>query len=251
MVRRDDVAEARRLLSIRLERRTGKEVIAMEHKRITCPKTAHLEEIDFDPTPCGVVIAGCSRFEPRHAVECERECARRMDRRGRRDLGDRAERVLVVFAHEDASTRSIAEVIAGDLARDRLCVELADSDARTAPPPADYEAVVIGSRVRFGRFAPAVIEYIVRHRDALAAMPAFFFVVGNTSHPERLEVQIAHRTGWHPTVTTAFAAPLAGGNSLALLRFSCTQPERPFRNADWVHDFAMNIADAIPELARS
>jgi hypothetical protein len=174
-----------------------------------------------------------------------------MDRRDRRELGvgDRAERVLIVFAHEDAATRSIAEVIAGDLARDGLCVELADSDVRAAPPPADYEAVVIGSPVRFGRFAPAVMEYIVHHRDALAALPAFFFVVGNSDHPERLEDKIAHRTGWHPTVTTAFTTPFSGGKPRPPRRSSCTPPGRPVKNVDRVHTFSMNIADAIPELA--
>jgi hypothetical protein len=57
----------------------------MERKRITCPETTHFELIDFERTPLGVLIAGCSRFLPRCAVGCSRECAARMDRHGGRD----------------------------------------------------------------------------------------------------------------------------------------------------------------------
>ncbi|HSK04248.1 MAG TPA: hypothetical protein VK932_23505 [Kofleriaceae bacterium] len=53
----------------------------MERKRITCPETSHLELIDYERTPLGVVIDGCSRFLPRCAVGCSRLCATMMDRR--------------------------------------------------------------------------------------------------------------------------------------------------------------------------
>jgi hypothetical protein len=53
----------------------------MERKLVTCPETAHLEEIEYESTPCGMLIASCSRFQPRRDVECARECAARLDRR--------------------------------------------------------------------------------------------------------------------------------------------------------------------------
>jgi hypothetical protein len=53
----------------------------MERKRITCPETIKLELIDYDRTPLGVLIAGCSRFLPRCAMACSRQCAAHMDRR--------------------------------------------------------------------------------------------------------------------------------------------------------------------------
>jgi hypothetical protein len=62
----------------------------MERKRITCPETSHLELIDYERTPLGSLIAGCSRFLPRCAVACSRECAACMDRLARRTgRGDR------------------------------------------------------------------------------------------------------------------------------------------------------------------
>jgi hypothetical protein len=57
----------------------------MERRRITCPETARFELIDYERTPLGAVIAGCSRFLPRCALTCTRECAAQMDHRCRRD----------------------------------------------------------------------------------------------------------------------------------------------------------------------
>ncbi len=55
----------------------------MERKLITCPESAHLEEIEMERTPDGIVIISCSRFSPACAVECAVECAVRMNRRDR------------------------------------------------------------------------------------------------------------------------------------------------------------------------
>lgn len=55
----------------------------MERKLITCPETAHLEEIEMERMPRGIVILSCSRFSPACAIECVSECAVRMNRRDR------------------------------------------------------------------------------------------------------------------------------------------------------------------------
>lgn len=51
------------------------------YRLITCPETAHLEMIEYEQTPYGIVIAACSRFRPACAVNCPRTCAARLDRR--------------------------------------------------------------------------------------------------------------------------------------------------------------------------
>jgi hypothetical protein len=48
---------------------------------VTCPETAHLEEIDYDEHPLGRLILGCSRFGSRCPLMCPRTCAARLDRR--------------------------------------------------------------------------------------------------------------------------------------------------------------------------
>jgi hypothetical protein len=52
----------------------------MAYRMITCPETAHLEMIDYEDTPCGMVISTCSRFRSCEET-CPRTCAARFDRR--------------------------------------------------------------------------------------------------------------------------------------------------------------------------
>lgn len=54
----------------------------MASRWITCPETAHLEEIEYEDTSLGMLLAACSRYRP-CAVECARTCAARLDRRAR------------------------------------------------------------------------------------------------------------------------------------------------------------------------
>lgn len=53
-------------------------------QKITCPETAHLEEIEFDENPEDGRIVGvrtCSRFEPHDCIDCDTLCAHRMNER--------------------------------------------------------------------------------------------------------------------------------------------------------------------------
>ena len=218
----------------------------MERRHIDCPETERREEIDFERTSCGAVIAGCSRFEPRCAVACSGACAGVLDRRDQGGIDDVDPRVLVVYAGTYGRTRAIAEALAVHLSSDRLTVELANADAPTVPPPADYAAVVIGSSVHHGRDPRSVIDYIVHHRDALSAMPAFFFSVG---FDEALHC-LWRVTGWLPTASAVFDAPV---NESGLLRrfgswFRPAAVSATDTHFAWprVRDFALKIAEDIP-----
>ena len=169
----------------------------MERRHVICPVTGRLEEVDLERTAAGVVITGCTRFEPREAVDCGRACAPDIDRSDRRNIDDRVERLLVVTPGSDELTRSLAQVLTEDLARDGLTAELADAGVRTAPPPEDYEAVVICSRLRFGRHPRSLIDYIARNRAALAGMPAFCVTL--TTRPHDAIGRVVRETGWSPT----------------------------------------------------
>ena len=52
----------------------------MPYRIATCPESAHLEMIEHEDTPCGMLILGCSRFRPPGALACSRTCAARFDR---------------------------------------------------------------------------------------------------------------------------------------------------------------------------
>ena len=50
---------------------------------VTCPETGHLEELEYESSPFGMLILACTRFRPSCAVECPGTCAARFDRRDR------------------------------------------------------------------------------------------------------------------------------------------------------------------------
>lgn len=54
------------------------------YRLVTCPETAHLELIEYDDTPLGMLIRECSRFRPPCAITCGRACAARLDQAARR-----------------------------------------------------------------------------------------------------------------------------------------------------------------------
>lgn len=55
----------------------------MAYRLVTCPETAHLELIELDEAPVGILIRACSRFSPPRDLTCPRTCAARFDGRGR------------------------------------------------------------------------------------------------------------------------------------------------------------------------
>ena len=56
----------------------------MARMRLTCPDSAHLEEVELEVDVLGLLVSGCTAFEPEWAVDCTRTCARRLDERRRR-----------------------------------------------------------------------------------------------------------------------------------------------------------------------
>lgn len=57
----------------------------MVRRLVTCPETAHLEEIEYVDSPLGILISECSRL-PEGEI-CTRECAALMDRRDHPTIG--------------------------------------------------------------------------------------------------------------------------------------------------------------------
>ncbi len=55
----------------------------MASKLITCPESAHLENIEYEDHPLGMLIVACTRFNPSCEVTCGRLCAARLDRKQR------------------------------------------------------------------------------------------------------------------------------------------------------------------------
>jgi hypothetical protein len=53
-------------------------------QKITCPDSAHLEEIEYTEDPVDGTILGvhrCTRFHPSDTVDCDGLCAQRLNKR--------------------------------------------------------------------------------------------------------------------------------------------------------------------------
>ena len=141
-------------------------------------------------------------------------------------------RILVVYASHYGQTRVIAQRLV-DRLRDRGHeVDLANVSEGIdgIPPPQDYDAVMIGSRIEFGKHAKPVLEYIREHRNALREMPTAFFSVSmsaagkpSTADPNEYLVKTFTQVGWVPTEAAVFAGALQYQRYNWLLRFVMKQ----------------------------
>ncbi len=97
-------------------------------------------------------------------------------------------KILIVYASRSGSTKSIAERMHTTLTQHLedgtsvTCVAAAD-----APNPADYDAIILGSGVRAGRWLRAARNWLAEHVDLLKTRPFAIFTVGLTiaSSPEK------------------------------------------------------------------
>jgi menaquinone-dependent protoporphyrinogen oxidase len=123
-------------------------------------------------------------------------------------------RILIVFASSHGQTRQIARTLAARFEAAGHLVELADA-AVAVPEPRGFDAVVIGSRVQFGKHAPAIVRYVQAHRAALATLPTAFFSVsmsaaqaGASEDPNGYLAQFFAATGWQPGCAEAIGGAL-------------------------------------------
>jgi len=84
-------------------------------------------------------------------------------------------KILVVFATGSGCARETADLIAEELTA--LGHEPRLEDAKTAPAPDGFDAVIAGSGVRAGKWHKVLGTWLGRHREALAALPLATFTV--------------------------------------------------------------------------
>lgn len=82
-------------------------------------------------------------------------------------------RALLVYATRHGSTREIADAVAAEL--HAAFAEVDVREAGLAPPPAGYDAVVVGGPMIMGWHRDAQ-KYLKKHQDQLARVPFALFV---------------------------------------------------------------------------
>ena len=125
--------------------------------------------------------------------------------------------ILVAYATGEGQTAAVADRIGAVLdarGHDVDVVDLADG-----PPTAvvDYDAVVVGSPVRYGRHGRRVRRFVGDNRETLAAVPSAFFQLslasaagseeGAAESADYVEALLS-RTDWDPDRVAQFGGAL-------------------------------------------
>lgn len=84
-------------------------------------------------------------------------------------------KVLVAYATRLNSTLDIAEEIEKTLTKAGASVELHHIEA--VEDVSQYDAVIIGSAIRVGKWLPEAVNFLVRFREELRQIPVAFFTV--------------------------------------------------------------------------
>lgn len=122
--------------------------------------------------------------------------------------------ILIGFASHYGQTEKVAARLGEHLRAMGHEVDLANFEAKTvAPPPQDYDVVVLGTRIEIGKYAPSFGEYVRRHRTALAEVPTGLFAVSMAASspgtdPEGYLAKICDELAWQPTHRIAIAGAL-------------------------------------------
>lgn len=120
-------------------------------------------------------------------------------------------RVLVAYASHDGRVQDIAQELAGRLRARGHEVELANAREGRPPPPQDYDAVILGSRVQHRHHSREILDYVREHREALEQIPTAFFSVSMAAavpftrdDPGGHLARLWRDCGWHPDHSASY-----------------------------------------------
>lgn len=95
-------------------------------------------------------------------------------------------KVLILCSTIDGHTRQICERLAGNFGADGLPATIEDLTPTSPIDPRQYDAVVIGASIRYGKHRQEVTDFIEQHREYLESNPSAFFSVNAVARkPEK------------------------------------------------------------------
>jgi menaquinone-dependent protoporphyrinogen oxidase len=93
--------------------------------------------------------------------------------------GTIANRVLVVYASATGSTVEVAATIGEAISAHGISTNV--KPIQENPPIEDYQAVLIGSAVQYGKWLPEAVDFIKKNQQALRGIPVALFCVHITN----------------------------------------------------------------------
>lgn len=124
--------------------------------------------------------------------------------------------ILVLYSTVDGHTRRICERIAQRIEGHGHRVTLQSIDREPPPDPADFERVVIGASIHYGRHHPSVRRFIDRHAQALQQRASALFSVNlvarkpgrDTLESNPYLKKLLRQVSWQPDLVAVFAGKL-------------------------------------------
>ncbi|ATM88275.1 menaquinone-dependent protoporphyrinogen IX dehydrogenase [Yersinia massiliensis] len=124
-------------------------------------------------------------------------------------------KVLILYSSRDGQTHTIASYVAKQLSVAGTC-EIQDLSQVGEIDLSQYQQVMIGASVRYGRFSPVLSQFVAGHIEQLNQMPSAFFAVNLTARkPEKRSPQtnayvrkFLLSTPWQPSLCAVFAGAL-------------------------------------------
>jgi menaquinone-dependent protoporphyrinogen oxidase len=121
-------------------------------------------------------------------------------------------RILILYATSHGHTRVVAQTIADRLRSRDARVQMANFHDGEPPAVGDFDVVILGSRVHFGKLDRRLRSYVTRNHAALTNKPSYLFSVGTAaSSTTGLDAALdrwCKDQGWSPRATAAFAGAL-------------------------------------------
>lgn len=162
--------------------------------------------------------------------------------------------VLVGYATRYGSTQEVAEVVAATLREGGLAVDSRPlRDVRTLE---GYAAVVLGAPLFMFRWHKDVLNFLARHRTALAERPVAVFALGPTHEPHdeeewklsrsHLDRELANFPWFTPVALTMFGGKFDPAKlSFPLNRLAGKAPASDIRDWSAIRAWARDLATRI------
>ncbi len=96
-------------------------------------------------------------------------------------------KILVTYATRADSTSEVATCVAEVLRAEGATVDV--QPVGTVHAVNNYDAVVIGSAIRMGRWLPEAVAFVKANRDTLRHIPTAYFLVSGFLHEETPEIR--------------------------------------------------------------
>ncbi|MBL7063605.1 MAG: flavodoxin domain-containing protein [Anaerolineae bacterium] len=158
-------------------------------------------------------------------------------------------KILVAYASKCGSTGKVAEAIGQVLCEGSTAVDVCL--AKDVTDVSSYQAVVVGSAIRAGRWLPEAVKFVETHQEALSQLPIAYFAVCLTlkdDTEENRRTVAAYldpvREMVQPVDVGLFAGALDCSKlslPLRLMMKVMKSPEGDFRDWDGIRAWAANV----------